>query len=276
MLAQQTPRSLCRACLYTQAGSIRYRSLGQVRCQSTESTQNNDSANVEETPRRIPLRELIERRKLDSPLTAEPLAPKPASPASPASAAQPRRFSMNIFRTKKQVPPTPPEPLPAESPNSTSPAQQPSPADSESSNPSKSTSTTEPKTPTADAVQSKRSKRLETPNDPLPSAPATRLRAKWLRTRRVSSSPDESPLARARAYQVQTPSDPKVHPGDPLNTHNPFPGTAVREIVTEQAETGLDRAPRVWSEDIKMTPVQPKEIRPVPTLEHGLDRVLFK
>ena len=54
-----------------------------------------------------------------------------------------------------------------------------------------------------------------------------------------------------------------------------FPGTAAREIVSEEI-TPNDISAKIWSESIEMAPIQPEEIRPVPTLEHGLDRVLFK
>ena len=68
----------------------------------------------------------------------------------------------------------------------------------------------------------------------------------------------------------------KIHPADPTNAYPEFPGTAVREVVRETVESAEVNKQRLSSEDIIMTPIQPKEYRPVPTLEHGLDRVLFK
>lgn len=327
MLAQQSPRYICRVCLAAQSRSGRYRQVTQIRrlsTQSTEPTQNSEAAaNVDESQRRIPLRELIERRKLESQLSAaEPLEEsfnpeekangqqslgekndantgeseksqelskesnkeKMTPPTKHAPSARPKKFSMNLFRKIQWQSNTQKQPhhnqKRAPTSSSTSTTQQSSPTDSSTSTPSASTATTESLTPISDAIQSRRSKRLETPDIPLPSAPTTKLRTKPLRpTRRVIGSPDAvSPLARARAYQVtQTSSDPKIHPGDPINSHDAFPGTAVRDIVTEEIQASeLDHRDRIWSEDIKMTPVQPKELRPVPTLEHGLDRVLFK
>jgi hypothetical protein len=76
---------------------------------------------------------------------------------------------------------------------------------------------------------------------------------------------------------VRTIADPKIHPADPTNAYPEFPGTAAREVVREKANVSdLNHLERVSSEDIIMTPIHPKEQRPVPTLEHGLDRVLFK
>ena len=104
---------------------------------------------------------------------------------------------------------------------------------------------------------------------PLPSAPIIRIVHKTSHPRK--SSP-KRPLSRARTHVLtQSLPDPKVHPADPINQFPEFPGTAAREIVTEEKDGN-----RLWSESIEMTPIQSKEFRPVPTLEHGLDRVLFK
>ena len=68
-----------------------------------------------------------------------------------------------------------------------------------------------------------------------------------------------------------------IHPADPLNSFTAFPGSAVREVVKEyEVPAELEHRERLWSEDIKMNPIPPSEVRPVPVLEHGLDRVLFK
>src|SRR5579859_1105944 len=283
MLAQQSPRFICRVCLSAQTTSVGYRRFVQVREQSTDSSSNNDAANNDNSPRRIPLKELLERRKLEPQTAAEPLDESKKAGHATHSQARPRKFSMDFFRKKRIRK----EPHQSDATQTTSNAtlqptstdQQSPNADSVASTDAESTTSSETTPPVPDPIHSRRSKRLETPDIPLPSAPTTRLRTKHLRPRRVSHSPDAvSPLARARAYQaVQTAFDPKIHPGDPINTHTAFPGTAVREIITEQVEVGdLDHRERIWSEDIKMTPIQPKEIRPVPTLEHGLDRVLFK
>ena len=81
-----------------------------------------------------------------------------------------------------------------------------------------------------------------------------------------------------RAVQAtQIFADPKIHPADPLNSFVAFPGSAAREITVQEAtQSDLEHRERIWSEDITMMPIQPKEQRPIPTLEHGLDRVLFK
>lgn len=134
--------------------------------------------------------------------------------------------------------------------------------------------------PLPEPIQSRRSRALEKSHSPIPSAPATRLRHKPPPvTRKLAATQTKafvSPLA--RAYQVtQGVPDSKIHPGDPLFANSGYNGSAVREIVTQEAERrGSDNCERIWSEDIEMKPIQPPEFRPVPTLEHGLDRVLFK
>jgi hypothetical protein len=126
----------------------------------------------------------------------------------------------------------------------------------------------------AEPIESRRSKNLEKADTPLPSAPTTRLVHKAPSPRKPAGK--QRPLPRARSYVVtQSLPDPKIHPADPINQFPEFPGTAAREIVSEEMKVnGLGQ--KLWSESIEMTPIQPKEFRPVPTLEHGLDRVLFK
>jgi len=126
----------------------------------------------------------------------------------------------------------------------------------------------------AEPIESRRSKNLEKADTPLPSAPTTRIVHKAPSHRKPAGK--QSPYLRARSYVVtQTLPDPKIHPADPINQFPEFPGTAAREIVSEEMKTN-DISQKLWSESIEMTPIQPKEFRPVPTLEHGLDRVLFK
>jgi hypothetical protein len=283
MLAQQSPRFICRGCLSAQTRLARYRRLAQVRQQSTDSSQKTDAPNTENPPQRIPLRELLERRKLESQAAAEPVKESTTAKNVNVPQVRPRKFSLDFFRRTIM----PKEPPPSDATKTTSNAtpqpnstdQQPSNGEPASTTPPESTPSSETKARLPDLIQSNRSKQLEKPDIPLPSAPTTRLRSKYIRPRRVLHSPDAvSPLSRVRVYQaVQTVGEPKIHPGDPIYTPTAFPGTAVREIITEQPEVGdLDHRERIWSEDIKMTPIQPKEFRPVPTLEHGLDRVLFK
>jgi hypothetical protein len=129
-------------------------------------------------------------------------------------------------------------------------------------------------TPAASApVKSKRSLSFEATKMPFPTAPITRLR------KTKASRPSPLDLIRARMDGQLVP-DPKFHPADPLNSFLRFPGSAKREDVEIKAnsadETIFDEDKTTWSEDIVMTPIQPKEFRPIPTLEHGLDRVLFK
>jgi hypothetical protein len=81
------------------------------------------------------------------------------------------------------------------------------------------------------------------------------------------------------------------HPADPASGIPSFPGSAAREIVRqvqnlqeEEEETKVGPRKRgamysgvkVSARDVEMRPIHPKDPRPVPTLEHGLDRVLFK
>src|SRR3981189_3648656 len=100
MLAQQSPRFICRVCLSAQARSVRYRRLTQVREQSTDSSQNNDAATNETSQRRIPLKELLERRKLESQAVTEP-ADETKKEQHSKDSPKPRKFSMDFFRRKK-------------------------------------------------------------------------------------------------------------------------------------------------------------------------------
>ena len=131
----------------------------------------------------------------------------------------------------------------------------------------------------AEPVLSRRLKKLANLELPVPSAPTTRLRrrSQFLKKQDPSLL---SPLTQSRIKaieQSQSIPDSDIHPADPLNSFTAFPGSAVRDVVKEFSEPeNLEHRERLWSEDIKMKPVQPPEIRPVPVLEHGLDRVLFK
>lgn len=131
-------------------------------------------------------------------------------------------------------------------------------------------------------LSTRQQKNLETIAIPLPSAPRTRVRRPIPKKHRQVQlgPPPLSPLALARLKVSEAPEklpDTGVHPGDPINSFTGFPGTAVREVVKEAEETeNLEHRERIWSEDIQMKAVAPLEERPVPVLEHGLDRVLFK
>ena len=141
--------------------------------------------------------------------------------------------------------------------------------------------------PPPEPFVSRRSKAAHKPADPLPSAPTTRVRRAArpgqarIIYRTESKAPIQSPLTRVRTFQVkeaQILGNFDGHPGDPLYAGmRRFPGTAAREVLVEETGEGtVEFQDRIASEDVKLTPVQPKEKRPVPTLEHGLDRVLFK
>jgi hypothetical protein len=94
------------------------------------------------------------------------------------------------------------------------------------------------------------------------------------------------------SYQVTHAIQEQVgHPADPASAIPAFPGTAAREIVRqvhhlEEGEEMTKVGPRkkgavyngvkIRAKDVEMRPIHPKDPRPVPTLEHGLDRVLFK
>ena len=127
-------------------------------------------------------------------------------------------------------------------------------------------------------IISRRTKQLELPDTPMPSAPQTRLRskaAKLVRSEKVS-------------YKVTHPvQESQQHPDDPANKVPLFPGSAARKVIREVmkgagkgSKKGKSLRPspseRISAKDIQMKPIEPKEHRPVPTLEHGLDRVLFK
>ena len=131
--------------------------------------------------------------------------------------------------------------------------------------------------PPTELVQSRRSKNLEVTKSPLPSAPTIQLR-KPLHLKRINV-PIKNVVSKSQpTYKItRAVAEPKVHPADPSVKFPEFPGTAVREVVLENDGTvDLDNRERISIKDITMTSIQPKECRPVPTLEHGLDRVLFK
>ena len=137
----------------------------------------------------------------------------------------------------------------------------------------------------------------EEDNTPIPSAPRTLLRL-------PNTSP--SPLKVSRLQRTTAPSPITVTPFSPFQrtkyivaqiikeSSSPTTTkriTAVRGAADEPAQNDEDlpaegtsgqvlgdgtETGRLRPEDIKMVPVKPLVERPVPTLEHGLDRVLFK
>ena len=129
-------------------------------------------------------------------------------------------------------------------------------------------------------IISRRTKQLELPDTPMPSAPQTRLRSKAAEIASYQPSKKVS-------YKVTQPvQGSQQHPDDPANKVPLFPGSAARRVVREMmnevngSKKGKSLRPspseRIAAKDIQMKPIEPKEHRPVPTLEHGLDRVLFK
>jgi hypothetical protein len=298
MLAQQTPKWICRICLSAKTRSIQYRSLTQSSGAGDESPENNVSRigpNGESTPDtpvpRIPLRELLAARRMEEDAAkSEPLDKSRNFKKSGAS-KDTKSFEIPHGSDKAKT-----EGLPS---NVKSPQRHhsmryasnvTSQKAAEESNTNMSETLSEPSpddAATADhePIRSRRAKNLDKDNTPLPSAPTTRILNKTSHQvkRKLSlhwKATAKSPLnqIRAREYKLtQTVADPKIHPADPLNSFSAFPGTAAREVITEQVVSNkLEHLERIWSEDIKLTPVQPKEKRPIPVLEHGLDRVLFK
>ena len=204
---------------------------------------------------------------------------KTATTSQHSKYVRPKKFSMTFYQHKPSKPPVSKvqesTSLPEHSLDSTKHVDG---SQRRTSEPAKSISSPESEKPYSEQIQSRRSRALEKSDSPLPSAPTTHLRYKPSHISRKAPPTKTGISPLARAYQVtQAISETKIHPGDPLFANAPFSGSAVREIITEDVETGdSDTHERIWSEDIQMKPVQPPEIRPVPTLEHGLDRVLFK
>jgi len=324
MLAQQSPKWICRICLSTRART-QYRQLTQATAQSPNPSKENvtpipSTSNSNEKIRRVPLSELLARKRDHQKPVPEPAETKVTGAAdaekeqhiTPGSTPPQRPWKSRHEGHDKQIPRKP-----STSPAKTTvpqkkysmklPKKTPEePVKSESSRPvsqnsvSVSTSTPSDKTETSasafgtvvseqstaaesppvldkstsEPIESRRSKNLEKADTPLPSAPTTRLVHKAPSHRKPAGQ--QSPLSRARTYVItQTLPDPKIHPADPISQFPEFPGTAAREIVSEEMKAN-DIGQKIWSESIEMTPIQPKEFRPVPTLEHGLDRVLFK
>jgi hypothetical protein len=302
MLAQQTPKWICRLCLSAKTRPIQYRGLTQSSGAGDESAENNVSrihpngeSTADKPVPRIPLRELLEARRMeDDAAKPEPLdksrdfkksgaskdiksleIPHGSDKATtdsqklPFNVKSPQRHHSMRYATNVTAQKVAKQSIA----NKSETQSKPSPDDT-----STATADNEP-------IRSLRAKNLDKDNTPLPFAPTTRILNKTSHQvkRKVPlhwKATAKSPLnqIRAREYKLtQTVADPKIHPADPLNSFPAFPGTAAREVITEQVVSNkLEHLERIWSEDIKLTPVQPKEKRPIPVLEHGLDRVLFK
>jgi hypothetical protein len=336
MLAQRSPKWICRICLTIQTRSSQSRGLTQISGQSSNSTESNAaqiSPKSKTAPiRRVPLRELLNAKreggessnpepldksfgvgedggtrrqeseaKYDMVQPSKGLAAKEQSenmknavPSihTPSTTIKKhirsKPFAMSFFPNKAPYPAQKSKlPVSQVFTQSSSPQMQSSTTNSESP---ESITSSEPHEsaveggksdkPSTEAVQSRRSKSLEPSHVPLPTAPTTRIR----RLTPVKGKPGlikgrskKPPFPPASYTVIRTVAEPKVHPGDPTNAFPEFPGSAVREVIREKADASeLDHLERISSEDIIMTPIHPKEYRPVPTLEHGLDRVLFK
>lgn len=276
MLAQQSPRWVCRICLSTQSRSIRYRQLTQITTQESDSTDpvipptSSDPPPVKKIPklehtkpaRRVPLIEILAPRAKKKEEKAQALKEK-NSTATDQTASQdkvePTSISSKTGKSKNET-----TTKPQSATGKLIKAIRDKPNTKSKSTPFKSDA--------SPLVKSLRSIRLEGSKTAFPAAPITLLRKP-----KVSR---QSPLEQIRArVDGRLVSDPKFHPYDPLNSFLGFPRSAAREGIKNKAnseETALDNLKKTWSEDIVMTPVQPKEFRPIPTLEHGLDRVLFK
>lgn len=274
MLAQQSPRWVCRICLSAQPRRIQYRQLTQI---TTEQSDSTDPV-IPPTPslpdllketivlksaklaRRVPLSEIIAARakkkeekaqasnEEDSPVTDQ---------AGSENAVEPKSKPSKTAKSKDEATKT-------ESPTGK--------LMKVMRNKSKSKSESAPsESAPSSLVKSLRSNWLDANKTSFPAAPITHIRKT-----KVSR---QSPLEQIRARVDELVSDPKFHPNDPLNSFLGFPGSATRDgtkVKASSAQTILEGLQKTWSEDIVMTPVQPKEFRPIPTLEHGLDRVLFK
>jgi hypothetical protein len=282
--------------------------------ESSESSPTNLPAEKDQPSiRRIPLKELLKGRKpqtVPEPLKSSPGNQNGAQTSQKAKASKPKlaepsnkgnqepapetskgrkqdtqsssriikyfskafpleKFTMAIPRRKT---PNPLDQLDQTSSSADSNATQQSSASATSS--SDTAAGNEPASKDSERVPTRRLRNLETLDIPLPSAPQTRLRLP------ISLNAPGSPLSQARIKAVeetQTLPQTQIHPADPINSFASFPGSAVREVVKEFEEPGnLEHRERIWSEDIEMKAVQPLEVRPIPVLEHGLDRVLFK
>jgi hypothetical protein len=123
-------------------------------------------------------------------------------------------------------------------------------------------------TETVSVVRSLRAKTLEQDTSPLPSAPTTRIRNKTFSKKEKASHRRKSTSA-SLVTKLRKNESKKTIPTSQIQR-----GISPEESTCEQAE--LPKIERIWSESIEMTPVKPQEQRPIPTLEHNLDRVLFK
>ena len=129
-------------------------------------------------------------------------------------------------------------------------------------------------------IISRRTKQLELPDTPLPNAPQIRLR------RKVAKLASRRPNEKVSSKVIRPVQEPQ-HPGDPENDVPALPGRFSSETLRDLQGNGSKKGKkgrflrpsplgRISAQDIQMKPIQPKEHRPIPTLEHGLDRVLFK
>jgi hypothetical protein len=272
MLAQQSPRWVCRMCLSAQSRSVRYRQLTQITTQENDSPDPviSDPHPVKEFPklehaklaRRVPLSEILAARAKEKEEKAQALKEKDST-ATDQTASQdkgePTSISSKTAKSKDET-----TTIPQSATGKLIKAIWDKPNTKSKSTPAKSAA--------SPLVKSLRSIRLEGSKTAFPAAPITLFRK--------LNVPRHSPLEQIRdRVDGSLVPDPKFHPNDPLNSFLGFPRSATREGFKNKAnseETVLDKLQKTWSEDIVMTPVQPKEFRPIPTLEHGLDRVLFK
>lgn len=319
MLAQRSPKWICRICLNIQSRSNQSRRLTQISGPLTNPAENNVSRispDEKELPiRRVPLRELLDaKQKAEEMPTPEPLeksmnkghnqeqaqgnekvahdsksdtqkdgersvhqrAQKRHTAQTPKMYLRPKQFSMK-FSPNTAVKSAQTQAKETTSQASTEPSSEPTQTHTNASDTAETLPHSEKHV--TELVQSRRSKNLEPSRDPLPSAPTTRLRRPFPVKRKTTSfQKSKPPKVEPEVYTVShITAERKIHPADPTNAYPEFPGTAVREVVHEKVESGeVNKQERLSSEDIIMTPIQPKEYRPVPTLEHGLDRVLFK
>jgi hypothetical protein len=297
MLASRSPRYICRLCRACQSPfSTQSPRLNPVAGQVPSAPENGAvpiASNRAVTPRRVPLSELLARR----------LSAKPDDEAEVKSSGQKKEKASS----KELQEPTPISPKPNDSKKSTSAKSKTSNSTSQkvhnpvrSTTKSKSSSQQSSKLKTHASngdkpAMTRRIKDLENPKDPMPSAPPIFLN-RWDRDHSPRRRPQrdqhrDRPIEHV-SYQITHVIQEQVgHPADPASGIPAFPGSAAREIVRqvqhlqeEEVETkvgprkrgGTYNGVRISAKDVEMKPIHPKDPRPVPTLEHGLDRVLFK
>lgn len=240
MLAQHSPKWICRLCVTGRIRTLQCRGLSQINDPPNEPTKNtltktdaNAKPQTDAPIRRVPIRELLALRRDQDIVAPEPLI-KPSNTGEKRSHAE-----KSSVRSQAQ---SPIDPRVAEIVTA--------------------------HTETVSVVRSRRTKTLEHDTSPLPSAPTTRIRSKTF-SKKENASPRRKSTSSSLVTKLRKNESQQTIPSSQIQR-----GTSSEESTCEQAD--LPKIERIWSESIEMTPVKPQEQRPIPTLEHNLDRVLFK